>query len=91
MVVASTIDDLLTTGVANPLTHSMRCAEVEGSALHLQNLARRNARLVNGDEEVGIDGQDVVQRSGVGLAMPASEKKPWLVMLTGVFLFVVPR
>ena len=27
---------------------------------------------------------------GVGLAIPAREKKPWLVMFTTVFLLVVP-
>ena len=53
----------------------MRCAEVHRSAFYLADFARRDGYLVDGDVEVGVDGNNVVQngRSGVGYAGQVEE------------------
>ena len=54
VVVAGPVPDLFVVGV-DVLSYRLRCAEVEGCPGHLQDLARRDARLVDRDEEVGIN------------------------------------
>ena len=54
MVVAGTVLNLLVVSV-NILSDRFRGAEVEWSSSHFPNLSRRNACLVDGEIEVGID------------------------------------
>ena len=61
VVIACAVDDLLTFCVANAFAYGMRCTEVEGRTFYLEYLACRYACFINGDKEVCIDSQYVVQ------------------------------
>ena len=74
MVEATSVLDLLVVSL-DVLAHQLGGTEIKGSTLYLENLAGRNARLVDGQVEVSVDLQFAIQlcRRGIGDARQREE------------------
>ena len=68
MVVAGSMLDLFVGEFVNALPHNVGSAEVEGRSFHLSDFARRNAVLIDRDEEVGVDFANCVHGRRGGIA-----------------------
>ena len=74
VVISGTVSDLLIIGI-DVLADGFRCAEVEGSALHFENLSCGDGSLINRHIEIGIDFANLVLDGGrrIGNAREAEE------------------
>ena len=68
MVITGAVLNLLVVGIVDALAHNMRCAEVEGRALHLADFTRGYRGFVDGNIEISVDFADRVHRRGRGVA-----------------------